>query len=286
MFFEEINPFVRKALIGNMNGSNTYDVYTKIKSADCRLFTIISGDGVLIIEGEQYPIRPGMTVLFSAGTEYIWAIEQVKYYSLNFDYTHNFSHITESIHPIHSDVFHEKLIIERPYFENVEILNKPIILSDAANVGYLTSLITTEFSTGEKHKDILLSSLLKSAIATIVRVCYYSKNTKESKAQKIVSDIISYINMNYEIPISNEDIAKRFHFNSAYLNRVFRKNTGRSIHEFLVSCRIAAAKEMLRSQSISVGEIAEKCGFSSGYHFAKIFRQKTGFTPSGYRNHV
>ena len=119
-----------------------------------------------------------------------------------------------------------------------------------------------------------------------MRVSHYSQNTKESKAQKIVSDIISYINMNYERPILNKDIAERFHFNSAYLNRVFRKNTGRSIHEFLVNCRIAAAKEMLRSQSISVGEIAEKCGFSDSYHFAKTFKQKTGFTPTGYRNHI
>ena len=153
MFFEEINPFVRKALVGNMNGSNTYDVYTKIKSADCRLFTIISGEGALIIEGERHLIMPGMTVLFSAGTEYIWAIEKVKYYSLNFDYTHNFSHITESIHPIHSDVFHEKLIVERPQFEDVEILNKPIILRDAANVGYLTSLITTEFTLAYQRRS-------------------------------------------------------------------------------------------------------------------------------------
>jgi len=284
MYFEEINPFVRKALVGNMNGSNTNDVHTKIKSADCRLFCIISGEGALIIEGERHHITPGMIVLFSAGTEYVWAIKQVKYYSLNFDYTHNFSHITKSIHPIHSDVFHEKLIVERPYFEDVEGLNKPIILRDATNLEYLMSLIITEFSMWEEYKDMLLSSLLKSVITAIVRVSLYSRNTKENKSQKIVSDIISYINLNYERPISNEDIAEKFHFNSAYLNRVFRKNTGRSIHEFLLNCRIAAAKEMLCSQGFSVGEIAEKCGFSSSYYFSKIFKQKTGLTPSAYRN--
>ena len=104
--------------------------------------------------------------------------------------------------------------------------------------------------------------------------------------QKIVSDIISYINMNYESPVSNEDIAEKFHFNSAYLNRVFRKNTGRSIHEFLVNCRIVAAKEMLCSQDVAIGEVAEKSGFSSVYHFTKTFKQKTGFTPSEYRNYA
>lgn len=286
MLFEEINPFVRQAIIGNMSRSNVYDVHTKIKSADCRLFFMISGEGFLIVEGESYPIVPGMVVLFSAGTEYVWEIEKVKYYAVNFDYTHNFSHITKSIHPIHSDVFCENFIVERPDFEDIDILNKPVILYDALSVGYLISEITTEFSMSEEYKDMLLSSLLKSAIATIVRVSNYSQNTKGSKVQKIVSDIISYINMNYESPVSNEDIAEKFHFNSAYLNRVFRKNTGRSIHEFLVNCRIVAAKEMLCSQDVAIGEVAEKSGFSSVYHFTKTFKQKTGFTPSEYRNYA
>ncbi|MBR1969720.1 MAG: helix-turn-helix transcriptional regulator [Clostridia bacterium] len=285
MFFEEINPFVRIALIGNMSRSNVQDVHTKIKSADCRLFSMISGKGFIIIEDKRYPIVPGMVVLFSAGTEYVWEIEEVKYYAVNFDYTHNFSSITESIHPIHSDVFSEKLIVERPEFEDVEILNKPIIIYDAPNVGNLISEITTEFSMSEEHKDMLLSAFLKAAITSVVRMSQRRPKMKESKAQKLVSDIISYINLNYECSVSNEDIAEKFHFNSAYLNRVFRENTGISMHEFVVGCRIASAKEMLRSQEIAIGEVAEKCGFSSFYHFTKTFKKKTGITPSEYRNY-
>jgi len=286
MFFEEIKPFVRQAIIGNMSRSNVHDVRVKIKSADCRLFSMISGEGFLIVEGERYPIVPGMAVLFSAGTEYVWEIEKVKYYAVNFDYTHNFSHIKKSIHPIHSDVFCENLIVERPDFEDVDILNKPVILYDVATVGYLISEITTEFSMSEEYKDVLLSSLLISAITTVVRMSQRRQNMKESKAQKLVCDIISYINLNYEYPISNEDIAARFHFNSAYLNRVFRANTGSSIHEFVVNCRITAAKEMLCSQDVAIGEVAEKSGFSSIYHFTKTFKQKTGITPSEYRNYA
>jgi YesN/AraC family two-component response regulator len=282
MFFEEINPFVRIALIGNMSRSNVQDVHTKIKSADCRLFSMISGKGFIIIEDKRYPIVPGMVVLFSAGTEYIWEIEEVKYYAVNFDYTHNFSSITESIHPIHSDVFSEKLIVERPEFEDVEILNKPIIIYDAPNIGNLISEITTEFSMSEDHKDMLLSAFLKAAITSVVRMSQRRPKMKESKAQKLVSDIISYINLNYECSVSNEDIAEKFHFNSAYLNRVFRENTGISMHEFVVGCRIASAKEMLRSQEIAIGEVAEKCGFSSFYHFTKTFKKYTGITPSQF----
>lgn len=283
MYFEQINPFVRIALVGTMNSGHTDDVHTKIKSADCRLFSMITGDGYITIEGERYPILPGTVILFPPGTEYIWEIEQVKFRSINFDYTHNFSEIKNSIHPIHSNIFNDNIIVEKVHFNDVEILNKPIVLYNAHTIDYLISEITTEFSIEGKHKDMLLSSLLKSAITTIVIRYQRQSIVRESKAQKLIRDIVSYINANYEQPISNDDVAKKFHFNTAYLNRVFRKNTGNSLHEFLVNCRIVAAREMLRSQSVSVSQVSEKCGFSSLHHFCKTFKDKTGMTPSEYR---
>ena len=89
--------------------------------------------------------------------------------------------------------------------------------------------------------------------------------------------------MNYGIPISNEDIAARFNFHSTYLNRVFRADTGESIHAFLIKRRINAAMEMLRSEILPIGEVAKKCGFNSLYHFTKAFKKRVGMTPSEYR---
>ena len=286
MLFNQINPFVRKALVGNLNRSDTYDVYTKIKSADCRLFYMISGEGYINIEGVRYLILPGTTVMFSSGTEYIWETDRVKYCSINFDYTHNFSYIKDSIHPIHSDVLDDKIIVEKVHFSDVLILNEPIILHDAPSVGRLMMEITTEFSLSGDYKDMLLSSLLKSAITSVLRTYLRQSNVKESRAQKLICDVVSYINLNYNRPITNEDIAAKFHFNSAYLNRVFQKNTGSTIHEFLLNCRIAAAKEMLRSQFVSISEVAEKCGFCDLHHFSKIFKLKTEMTPSEYRKYT
>lgn len=284
MFFEEINPFVRKALVGNMDRGNTYEVHTKIKSADCRLFILVSGEGFLVVEGERYPIVPGTVVLFLPGTEYMWEIEKVKYYVVNFDYTHNFSHITDSIHPIHSELFDESVIVERPHFEDVKILNSPLVLYGVTSVANLVVDITTEFSMSGEYRNVLLSSLLKAAIVNIVRAAQGKRDLKENKFAGLVRGVISYINENYDRQLSNNEIAAKFHFNAAYLNRIFRKNTGSSIHEFLINCRIVAAKEILRSQNVSIGEVAERCGFLSLHHFTKTFKEKTHMTPSEYRN--
>jgi len=286
MRLEDIHPFVRQALVGTLNKSNTQDVHVRIKTVDCRLFYILSGSGHMTIENTRYSLYPGTAVLFRAGTEYVWEIEDVKYYSVNFDYTHAFSHIKETFHPIHSTGFREAQIIECPYFEDVPLLNAPIVLQDAPIPERMLSQITTEYFMGGIYTDMLLSALLTAAIITLVQTHANEKKPKEHADAALVRRMITFINIHYDSPVSNESIAAHFHFNSAYLNRIFKAHTGSTIHDFLISRRIVAAMEMLRSQNISVSDVACKCGFQSLHHFTKIFKARVGMTPSAYRRFV
>ncbi len=283
MRLEDIHPFVRQALVGTLNKTNTQDVHVKIKTVDCRLFYILSGGGNMTIEAVQYPLAPGTVILFKAGTEYIWEIEDVKYYAVNFDYTHAFSHIKETFHPIHSVGFHDAQIIECPFFEDVPFLNAPIVLQNAPVPERTLNQITTEYFMGGAYTDMLLSALLKAVIITMVQAYGDEKKPKEHANAALVRRIITFINIQYDTPVSNESIASHFHFNSAYLNRIFKAHTGSTIHEFLIARRIVAAMEMLRSQNISVSDVAYKCGFQSLHHFTKSFKARTGMTPTAYR---
>lgn len=285
MKLEDINPFVRQALVGTLDRSHVYDVDEKIKTVDCRFFYIMSGEGRIIIEGEEYAIFPGTAVLFSAGTEYIWNIEKVKYYVINFDYTTDFSDVRQTFHPIHSELFDKSKMMAHEPFEDEVRLNRPIVLRGIRSLEHIAEHITTEYLMGGDCCDMLLSSLLKSAIATMVRVACRDEAADGDSQPLLVRRIIAYINESYEKPITNEDIAAIFNFSSIYLNRVFKSYTGSSIHSFLIDRRIKAAMEMLRSQTASVGEVAERCGFGNQYHFAKMFRRRTGMSPTDYRSH-
>ncbi|MBR3994676.1 MAG: helix-turn-helix transcriptional regulator [Clostridia bacterium] len=46
--------------------------------------------------------------------------------------------------------------------------------------------------------------------------------------------------------------------------------------------RIQKAKFLLANGVLTITAISEECGFSSLYHFCRIFKEKTGFTPSEY----
>ena len=283
MNFIKMQPFVRQALVGNLNKNNVKDVYAKIKTVDCRLFYVLAGGGTMTIEKERYPIQPGTAVLFPAGTEYIWEIESVKYHVVNFDYSQAYAHIRKTFHPIHSALFREEQILDPDGLEDMEVLQKPIVLQNASVIGQIVGQITTEYCLGGAYADMLLSSLLKSAVLTLVRMVEKEEGPRESRAAQLIRSCISYINTNFDTPLTNEEIAEKFHFNSTYLNRVFRNYTGSSIHAFLVSRRITAAMEMLRSQNRPILEVAEKCGFQSLHHFTKTFKKHVGMTPSAYR---
>jgi two-component system response regulator YesN len=134
------------------------------------------------------------------------------------------------------------------------------------------------------YSDELMSTVLKSVIISMVREARLSKEERNRRDASLTRDIIQYIQGNYDKEISYESLAEKFHMNPVYINRVFKKNTGVSLHVFLVNYRITTAMEILRSGSMSVKEIASMVGFSDLPHFTKTFKKTTGMTPGRYRD--
>ena len=59
----------------------------------------------------------------------------------------------------------------------------------------------------------------------------------------------------------------------------FRNLTGLPPRQFLLDCRMRAARALLRETATPVTEIALSLGFCSSQHFANLFKRHTGITP-------
>ena len=284
----EMRPFVRQAIITSISRNIREDVFYELQSSDCRLFYIMSGKGDMVIEGKTYRLSTGCTLLFNAGTKYIWQPadnEAVAFIVRNFDYSHNFKHIKKPFHPMHSDRFSEKDILERHIFTDCEALNSPIVIDNLASIESRRRLMTTEFNVANDFcLDDLLSSILKSVIISIIREKSIVHSDEGNRELILTRSIIQYIQSNYDKDISYDVLAEKFYMNPVYMNRIFKKNSGTSIHAFLVNYRINMAMELLRSSNISVREVAFASGFTDIPHFGKTFRRIAGISPSRYRN--
>ena len=68
-----------------------------------------------------------------------------------------------------------------------------------------------------------------------------------------------------------------------YFHKLFRAHLGMTPAAFVLSCRIAKAKALLKTGELTIGEITSQCGFSSQAYFNYKFKEVTGETPLQYR---
>lgn len=126
-------------------------------------------------------------------------------------------------------------------------------------------------------KDHMISMLIHIMFCRIVE-------QKSVKLSPPVEEALAFMFANFQRPLQIGEIAEHVALSRHYFSRRFMKETGRTPYEYLAEIRINAAKGLLTEKTLSVAEVAERCGFVNTSHFTRYFRSKTGQTPAAFRN--
>jgi AraC family transcriptional regulator len=86
-----------------------------------------------------------------------------------------------------------------------------------------------------------------------------------------------------EDELSLDEMAQSVGLSTAHFARMFRKSTGKTPHQFVLRQRLERAKAMLRAPDARVLDVAVACGFKTQQHFAQVFRDVWGVSPTEYR---
>lgn len=100
----------------------------------------------------------------------------------------------------------------------------------------------------------------------------------------IVFEVMDYIEKNYSFKIKTEEIASKLFFNKNYISKLFKKETGRSIHEFVKEFRLKEVCKQLSETGRNIADIAMDCGFTDMKTFYATFKKQMGCTPKEFRN--
>lgn len=279
----ELNPFIRFADTIFFH-SETHDVQVK----DCRFFYILSGEADLFIQNQHYRLVPNSLFYCSAQSKYRIKSVGATLISLNFDLTQNFRQYTAAFSPVllntkkNAAIFSNNDLTVSWHYEHVEncdCLNTYCFISNAQS--YLENIteILNEFSTQRIYFRERSSALLKELLIQLQR---YSIEPSHN-AGDAVSRTIAYLKANYAQPLTNQMISSITGYHEYHLNRIFLKQTGTSIHQYLLSLRINAAKKMLLNSTLPMSSIADATGFGSKTHFSSAFKKIVGISPSEYR---
>lgn len=205
------------------------------------------------------------------------------------------SGIRHSLYPLREDSILCKLMIPHQFIGRY--INTPFYLiwcnsvsDEAADYGKIRKMLKeiTRHCLIKKELDFyyqgkiyqLLSCLIEEHLITSEDIRYQERISKEDER---ISQILSYIQENYNRDISLKDLAKKLYLTDAYLSRFIKKVLGRNFWEYLNSVKLHYVAEDLLYSSKSITRIAMDNGFANMATFNKSFRNTYHMTPSEYK---
>jgi len=106
---------------------------------------------------------------------------------------------------------------------------------------------------------------------------------KKTMYSKSIIECLEYIYSHLHTKITLDDLALRTKLSATYVSKLFHKEVGVSVSQYIMKKRIEAAEKMLRYTDLTYTEIANSLCFCSESHFISVFKRYVKVTPREYR---
>ncbi|MCK0746028.1 AraC family transcriptional regulator [Chromohalobacter nigrandesensis] len=128
-------------------------------------------------------------------------------------------------------------------------------------------------------------ALYRIAAHLIKRLGSFAPNNAVSRTDSLLQLAKDYIHENAKCDITLDDISQAANLSKYHFLRLFRTQYGITPHQYVLNCRINAARHHLEKGE-SVMEAALSCGFADISHFNRRFKRIYGMTPRQYQAHT
>jgi two-component system response regulator YesN len=130
-----------------------------------------------------------------------------------------------------------------------------------------------------------LEALREYVIANVQAV--FSQLKEHSAVNARVGSVMHYIKEHYsDKDLTTRSIADHTYLSQNYMCALFKKETGKTINEYITEVRLDRAKELLKARHVKLYEIALSIGITDANYFSSMFKKATGLTPSQYRERM
>ena len=135
----------------------------------------------------------------------------------------------------------------------------------------------------EERSPLYLLKTRSLLVQILVELFEHCKgNAPSVKEPGRLSAAVDHINRFYDKDLSSEELAKLCNLSVSQFRRRFKQTFGVSPIRYREQVRIYWAKQLLKSELLTVSEIAVKLGYYDIYHFSNDFRKHTGLSPKQY----
>lgn len=141
---------------------------------------------------------------------------------------------------------------------------------------------------GEAERKLMTQNLLSIVLIMLARRVHspaqHDPAALSAGRNGAVAKARRYMEENYRLPITLDTLSTLTYTNKYHLAHLFKEEAGISPIQFLIACRMEAARHYLLSTSLAVKQIAELVGYRSEPSFYKVFMKMNGMTPVQYRH--
>ena len=246
---------------------------------DCHVLYNLKDVLTFKIQGKQYILKPHSLIYYPYGEPYsISASSQnILFYTVNFDFTQEFSSITTPLRPQILDNYNIRNNLASIPPELSIVFGNPIYIENAVNLEKYFEDLYKEAINRRLNWSSIRDDLMGIILSKIHRKEVTSPSTKP-----ICDEIKKLIELDSTV-ISNQQIAETLGYHPNYLNDIFKRSEGLTIHQYVLQKKLSRACELISTTNIPYETIADLCGFSSTAHLCVTIKKKYNLTPSEIR---
>lgn len=237
----------------------------------CKLLLLRSGSGGYTVDGKRYTLEAGDVVLIGSHCVHRPEFETGVLYERVIIYiSPQFLQQQSTADCPLQDIFNGEQ-------GHVLHLRKP------ESIWALSDALEEELSQNRYGRVILSNGLLLRLLIEIARTI---RNPETTFAKPIVPtdsrilSILRYIDAHLTEDINIDTLSEQFYISKFHMMRLFRQETGQSIHGYLQERRLIHAKDLIR-QGVSATESCFQSGFRSYSSFTRAYAKHFGTTPTG-----
>ena len=145
------------------------------------------------------------------------------------------------------------------------------------------TMLQKELESDEPYSDLRCRLLFVDFLIFLVRNANIAQGIRASHAQQHLGKVLCYISDHLDSKLLLSDLAELSGYQPDYFGKLFRREIGISVSEYIRNRRIEQACCELTQTNHTMDEIALQTGFFDTSHFIKIFKKVCGMTPAQYR---
>ena len=239
----------------------------------CKLLLLVSGRGGYVVDGQRYLLQPGDVVLVDSRSVHRPELESENPYERIIIYI--------------SPEFLQKMSTADCDLLDIFQMDAGHVLrmkeTERKKIFAMTAALEKELSGSDYGREIVSNAYL---LRLMVEIGRQRRRTDVHNPHPVIPENprvlewMAYIDKHLTEDLDMDTLAERFFISKYHMMRLFHRETGFTIHTYLLQRRLLAARQLIDKGMLAT-EACYRCGFRSYSSFTRAYNKHFGSTPTG-----